>query len=410
MAKDPAFLFYSNDFDAATKFFSHEQVGRYLRLLIAQHQHGHLSEKQMMHVCGTYDKEVFDKFKKDEAGLFFNERLEIESEKRKSYTESRRQSRLKSDEDNVKIYLIKDLDTSLIKIGSSVNPLRRFSEMCNQENPAITVGNRNYKLIWQSEILPRSEEKVLHEYFSAKRVNGEWFSLDTKDVNYIKTTYEKRTSDRTENENENENIIESDILNSAKKQKPFPDCLDDIKPEKPKQEPVTLENPFGKEFHQTHWQNWKIYRTQTLKKPVKPGSESAALKELWDDSGGDPVTAAKMIQKSIANGYQGLFPVNGKANGKPQTANQQIHDLANNGVFLKPPPDKFVEVIQADGQRFTGNLELDNGLIVFVKAGRNRVTIDPQNDFHASCTYKLAPGRTIQEVYEYLINEQMELV
>lgn len=193
-------------------------------------------------------------------------------------------------------------------------------------------------------------------------------------------------------------------------EKPFPDCLDDIKPEKPKPEPVTLENPFGKEFHQTHWQNWKIYRTQTLKKPVKPGSESAALKELWDDSGGDPVTAAKMIQKSIANGYQGLFPVNGKANGKPQTANQQIHDLANNGVFLKPPPDKFVEVIQADGQRFTGNLELDNGLIVFVKAGRTRVTIDPQNDFHASCTYKLAPGRTIQEVYEYLINEQMELV
>lgn len=99
-----------------------------------------------------------------------------------------------------------------------------------------------------------------------------------------------------------------------------------------------------------------------------------------------------------------------KYNGKPQTANQQIHDLANNGVFLKPPPDKFVEVIQADGQRFTGNLELDNGLIVFVKAGRTRVTIDPQKNFHASCTYQLAPGRTIQEVYEYLINEQMELV
>lgn len=197
---------------------------------------------------------------------------------------------------------------------------------------------------------------------------------------------------------------------TEKKQKPFPDCLDDIKPEKQKPEPVTLENPFGKEFHQTHWQSWKIYRTQTLKKPVKPGSEAAALKELWDDSGGDAKVAEKMIRKSIANGYQGLFPV-GKTNGsKPQTANQQIHDLANNGVFLKPPPDKFVEVIQADGQRFTGNLELDNGLIVFVKAGRTRVTIDPQNNFHASCTYQLAPGRTIKEVYEYLINEQMELV
>ena len=43
--KDPAFLFYTNDFDRGCQFFTDEQVGKYIRLLMAQHQHGHLSEK-----------------------------------------------------------------------------------------------------------------------------------------------------------------------------------------------------------------------------------------------------------------------------------------------------------------------------------------------------------------------------
>ena len=44
MAKDPAFLFYPNDFDCATRFFTDEEVGIYLSLLIAQFQNGRLSE------------------------------------------------------------------------------------------------------------------------------------------------------------------------------------------------------------------------------------------------------------------------------------------------------------------------------------------------------------------------------
>lgn len=93
MAKDPAFSFYTNDFDSKTKFFTHEQVGMYLRLLMAQHQHGHLTEQQMMHICGRYDNDVFGKFSKDEAGNFFNDRLESEVEKRRAYSASRRNNR-----------------------------------------------------------------------------------------------------------------------------------------------------------------------------------------------------------------------------------------------------------------------------------------------------------------------------
>lgn len=102
MAKDPAFLFYSDNFLSGTMFFTDEQVGKYMRLLCAQHQHGHLSEKHMLHICKTYDKDIWDKFTKDESGLFYQPRLETEVEKRKNFTESRRKNRLSPKKQTVK--------------------------------------------------------------------------------------------------------------------------------------------------------------------------------------------------------------------------------------------------------------------------------------------------------------------
>ena len=67
--KDPAFLFYSNDFSIGTQFLSDEQVGKYVRLLLAQHQHGHLTEKQMLFICKSYDFDIVSKYKKDDNGI-----------------------------------------------------------------------------------------------------------------------------------------------------------------------------------------------------------------------------------------------------------------------------------------------------------------------------------------------------
>jgi len=89
MAKDPAFLFYPNDFLSGTQFFTDEQVGKYIRILMAQHQHGHLPENHVIFICKSYDKDIFSKLKKDSGGLWYNERLEIEIEKRKNYISSR---------------------------------------------------------------------------------------------------------------------------------------------------------------------------------------------------------------------------------------------------------------------------------------------------------------------------------
>lgn len=89
MAKDPAFLFYPGDFNTGTQFFTDEQVGKYMRLLMAQHQHGHLTEDQVIYICKSYDNHIMNKFCKDSEGLWYNERLEIEIIKRKKYVESR---------------------------------------------------------------------------------------------------------------------------------------------------------------------------------------------------------------------------------------------------------------------------------------------------------------------------------
>lgn len=94
MSKDPAFLFYSQDFYTGTVFMTDDQVGKYIRLLCLQHQKGHLEEKHMLNICKTYDKDVFSKFIRDGQGLYYNERLEKEIVRRTSYCENRRKNRL----------------------------------------------------------------------------------------------------------------------------------------------------------------------------------------------------------------------------------------------------------------------------------------------------------------------------
>ena len=91
--KDPAFLFYSSDFLTGTMFMSDVQLGKYIKLLCIQHQKGHLSEKDMLNICKRYDKDIFDKFIKDNDGNYYNIRLQKEIDKRRNYSKSRANNR-----------------------------------------------------------------------------------------------------------------------------------------------------------------------------------------------------------------------------------------------------------------------------------------------------------------------------
>lgn len=94
MSKDPAFLFYPQDFITGTMFMNNEQVGLYMRLLCAQHQHGGLIDKDLFNQIVGSVKVVRDKFIETDDG-FFNQRLMDEMIKRQRKATNLSQNALK---------------------------------------------------------------------------------------------------------------------------------------------------------------------------------------------------------------------------------------------------------------------------------------------------------------------------
>lgn len=100
MSKDPAFLFYPNDYLGGTMGMTFEQKGAYIDLLIFQFNNSHFTEadaKQVLSICFSSVWQVLqNKFKTEGENqqFFFNERLREEIEKRKSFVESRRNNAL----------------------------------------------------------------------------------------------------------------------------------------------------------------------------------------------------------------------------------------------------------------------------------------------------------------------------
>ena len=94
MSKDPAVLWYFNDWHGGTCTLSRFLKGCYMDLLHAQFNNGNLSIEEIKTVLGSDFGSSWPtlqkKFKQDDKGLFFNERLATESIKRKSYTKSRK--------------------------------------------------------------------------------------------------------------------------------------------------------------------------------------------------------------------------------------------------------------------------------------------------------------------------------
>lgn len=201
--KDPAFLFYSSDFLSGTMLMSDEDIGQYIKLLCLQHQKGHLKEKDILNICKTYKEEIFSKFKKDEEGNYYNERLEEEVVRRKKYSESRRNNRNKCNNSNTCVYLIKNLDTGLTKIGSSNNPERRIIELKNQLN------TENLKILAFVENVEQKIETELHNIYSNKNRINEWFELDEKDISNIICNYHMKNHMTQHMETETVTITEN---------------------------------------------------------------------------------------------------------------------------------------------------------------------------------------------------------
>ena len=90
MAKDPAFLFYPGDYVSGTMGMTFEEKGAYMDLLMLQFNRGHMNTHMIQHTIGHLWEQVKCKFIQDDEGLWYNVRLDVEKEKRKTFTESRR--------------------------------------------------------------------------------------------------------------------------------------------------------------------------------------------------------------------------------------------------------------------------------------------------------------------------------
>lgn len=96
--KDPAFLFYYQDWLVGTYFLNRREKGAYMDLLCYQADKDKLTMEAIKEILdGDFD--IWDKIKDkfiEENGLFYNKRLKIEREKRLLFVESRRKNRTKN--------------------------------------------------------------------------------------------------------------------------------------------------------------------------------------------------------------------------------------------------------------------------------------------------------------------------
>ena len=184
MAKDPAFLFYSGDFLSGTYTMTDDQVGKYIRLLCLQHQKPEhlLNEEDMIFICKSYDKTVYDKFTKNEQGLYFNERLEIEISHRKYYTDSRsknRKGKVKESKSS------KSRKKHMKIISKSYEDHMENGNEIEIENKEIGIWNGNsekFKLIWQNWIDYKTQRKEKYVPIGERAAIKNLFKISKGDI------------------------------------------------------------------------------------------------------------------------------------------------------------------------------------------------------------------------------------
>jgi hypothetical protein len=167
MAKDPAVLFYTQDFLVGTITMNYEERGKYITLLCLQHQKGKLTEKDLKKIITDEDIEVLDKFPLHSDGFYYNERMYEEGNKRKSYTESRRNNRKGKTSVNDK----NDLSTSYVKLMENEN-----------EDVNVNVNDNTNEDVIESSITTNMVNRLVDKFINiSDRFRFQSFLHEVKD-------------------------------------------------------------------------------------------------------------------------------------------------------------------------------------------------------------------------------------
>ena len=192
--KDPAVLFYFQDFLVGTDFMSADEVGKYIRILCHQADKGALTLPQLKRICeGNVPEAVMDKLRIDEEGKYYQDRMRTERVKRVNYSESRRQNRVKKDDkicetydehmenenENINIDIIEKGNKESLLKEKEVKFTHEVFETGQQYPEAMLTKFCDY---WTE--LNKSKTKMRYEgekFFDIKRRLNTWASREKTD-------------------------------------------------------------------------------------------------------------------------------------------------------------------------------------------------------------------------------------
>ena len=202
MAKDPAFLFYSSDFLTGVSDLDYTEIGVYITLLCLQHQKGRLSKKVVDMKCRGIDAaDLLDKFTIDENGFYYNERLEIEANKRREHSEKqsqrakdgwkKRKSNIDATADATALPLVNENE---VIINNTIYKKNIISDKAYLEITAMQTKSNvdtvlKYLQTFEKHLIQTSEQKQTLKDFKSHFTN--WFNRQEikKVIKHVKQRY-----------------------------------------------------------------------------------------------------------------------------------------------------------------------------------------------------------------------------
>ena len=198
MAKDPAFLFYPNDYIGGTMGMTFEEKGAYIEILMLQFNRGHMTSHMIGQIVGQLWESIKCKFVQDEQGLWYNARLDQEKDKRMSFTQSRRNN-------------IKGLNQHTI--GHMTSHMEDVNEDVNRNINKVKIIDTLFEEFWDLYDYKKSRDKTEKAW---KSLNKEEKALALQHAPlYAQSTpdkqFRKHPTTYLNNKNFNDEIIERTI-------------------------------------------------------------------------------------------------------------------------------------------------------------------------------------------------------
>lgn len=172
MSKDPAFLFYPNDWLGGTMGMTFEEKGAYMDLLMMQFNRGHMTSHMIGQAVGQLWVNIKDKFKEDDNGLYYNARLEDEQTKRKAYSDSRRNNKKGKNQHSLKEKKVGHMTLHMEDVNEDVNK-SLIKDVCDFFNVNEIKNFNTYKAIHTFVMVSGIDSKTFEAYKQYKEQSNE---------------------------------------------------------------------------------------------------------------------------------------------------------------------------------------------------------------------------------------------